>query len=264
MTAEVMATVAASAGLLAGKRAVVTGGANPRGIGAAIVELFRAQGARVAVLDSAYPRESGQDGGPAEAGRIDLHCNVASSASCSQAIAAAVAALGGIDVLVNNAGIVAATRVWDLPEEEFRRMIEVNLTGTYNVTHAALPELLKSERRPAIVNLGSTAALRGGGLLGGSHYAASKGGVISFTKALARELGPRGVRANCVAPGIIATDMTLGKFGEDWERDLKKTIPLGRFGAPAEVAQAILFLASDLSSYSTGIVVDVNGGFHIH
>jgi NAD(P)-dependent dehydrogenase (short-subunit alcohol dehydrogenase family) len=143
-------------------------------------------------------------------------------------------------------------------------MVEVNLTGTYNVTHAALPELLQSARRPAIVNLGSTAALRGGGLLGGSHYAASKGGVISFTKALARELGPRGVRANCVAPGIIETDMTLGKFGENWEQELKQGIPLQRFGSPAEVAQAILFLASDLSSYSTGIVVDVNGGFHIH
>ena len=262
MTGEAMTVAIPGAGLLAGKRAVVTGGANPRGIGAAIVELFRVQGARVAVLDSAYPRDSGP--AKADADRIDLHCNVASAASCTQAIEAAVAALGGLDMLVNNAGIVAATRVWDLPEEEFRRMIEVNLTGTYNVTHAALPALMASERRPAIVNLGSTAALRGGGLLGGSHYAASKGGVISFTKALARELGPRGVRANCVAPGIIATDMTLGKFGEDWERDLKKTIPLGRFGAPAEVAQAILVLASDLSSYSTGVVVDVNGGFHIH
>lgn len=213
------------------------------------------------MLDRDYPdhADAGLVGGCA-----NLHCDVSSSASCEQAVARAAQALGGIDVLVNNAGIVAATRIWDLPEDEFRRMIDVNLTGTYNVTRAALPHLLESERRPAIVNLGSTAALRGGGLLGGSHYAASKGGVISFTKALARELGPRGVRANCVAPGIIATDMTLGKFGENWEQELKQGIPLQRFGSPAEVAQAILFLASDLSSYSTGIVVDVNGGFHIH
>ena len=96
-------------------------------------------------------------------------------------------------MLVNNAGIVAATRIWDLPEDEFRRMVDVNLTGTYNVTRAALPALLASDRKPAIVNLGSTAALRGGGLLGGSHYAASKGGVISFTKALAANWG----RAGC-------------------------------------------------------------------
>ncbi|WP_332610343.1 SDR family NAD(P)-dependent oxidoreductase [Achromobacter sp. ESBL13] len=247
--------------LLAGKRAVITGGANPRGIGAAVVELFLAQGASVAVLDHAYPKDGP---GAVEDGRVNLHCDVSRGASCKAAMARAVKALGGIDVLVNNAGIVAATRIWDLPEDEFRRMVDVNLTGTYNVTHAALPALLESTRQAAIVNLGSTAALRGGGLLGGSHYAASKGGVISFTKALARELGPRGVRANCVAPGIIETDMTLGKFGENWEQELKQGIPLQRFGSPAEVAQAILFLASDLSSYSTGIVVDVNGGFHIH
>jgi NAD(P)-dependent dehydrogenase (short-subunit alcohol dehydrogenase family) len=247
--------------LLAGKRAVVTGGANPRGIGAAVVDLFLAHGATVAVLDYAYP-EGGA--GVLADGRVDLHCDVSRGVSCEAAIEQARMALGGIDVLVNNAGIVAATRIWDLPEDEFRRMIDVNLTGTYNVTHAALPALLESARRPAIVNLGSTAALRGGGLLGGSHYAASKGGVISFTKTLARELGPRGIRANCVAPGIIETDMTLGKFGENWEQELKQGIPLQRFGSPAEVAQAIVFLASDLSSYSTGIVVDVNGGFHIH
>ena len=103
--------------------------------------------------------------------RQNLHCDVSSNASCEQAMAQAAQALGGIDVLVNNAGIVAATRIWDLPEDEFRRMVDVNLTGTYNVTRAALPRLLESERQPAIVNLGSTAALRGGGLLGGSHYA---------------------------------------------------------------------------------------------
>lgn len=248
-------------GLLAGKRAVVTGGANPRGIGAAIVAQFLAQGATVAVLDYAYPAG---DAPTLVGGRVNLHCDVSSTLSCGQAVDLAAQALGGIDLLVNNAGIVAATRIWDLPEDEFRRMLDVNLTGTYNVTRAALPHLFESGRSPAIVNLGSTAALRGGGLLGGSHYAASKGGVISFTKALARELGPRGVRANCVAPGIIETDMTLGKFGENWEQELKQGIPLQRFGSPAEVAQAILFLASDLSSYSTGIVVDVNGGFHIH
>ena len=113
-------------------------------------------------------------------------------------MARAQEALGGIDVLVNNAGIVAATRIWDLPEDEFRRMVDVNLTGTYNVTRAALPALLASERKPAIVNLFHRRAARG--LLGGSHYAASKGGVISFTKALARELGPRGCAPTASRP----------------------------------------------------------------
>ena len=141
-------------------------------------------------------------------------------------------------------GIDQVTDVLSFPTVRFR-------PGT---TAGDDPDRIRREDGPA----------RGGGQLGGSHYAASKGGVISFTKALARELGPRGVRANCVAPGIIETDMTLGKFGENWEQALKQGIPLQRFGSPAEVAQAILFLASDLSSYSTGIVVDVNGGFHIH
>ncbi|MFY3057748.1 SDR family NAD(P)-dependent oxidoreductase, partial [Achromobacter xylosoxidans] len=147
-------------GLLAGKRAVVTGGANPRGIGAAIVAQFLAQGASVAVLDRDYP--AGADAALA-GGRVNLHCDVSSGASCEQAVARAAQALGGIDLLVNNAGIVAATRIWDLPEDEFRRMLDVNLTGTYNVTRAALPHLFESGRGPAIVNLGSTAALRGGG-----------------------------------------------------------------------------------------------------
>ena len=191
---------------------------------------------------------------------MTLHCDVSSGASCRRRWRARKA-LGGIDVLVNNAGIVAATRIWDLPEDEFRRMVDVNLTGTYNVTRAACPPCW-----PAIASRPSSTWVpppRGGGLLGGSHYAASGRG-HQFHQGAGRELGPRGVRANCVAPGIIETDMTLGKFGENWETELKQGIPLQRFGSPAEVAQAILFLASDLSSYSTGIVVDVNGGFHIH
>ena len=177
-------------------------------------------------------------------------------------MARAQEALGGIDVLVNNAGIVAATRIWDLPEDEFRRMVDVNLTGTYNVTRAALPALLASERKPAIVNL-VPPPLRGGAS-GRLALRRVQGRGHQFHQGAGPRTGPARVRANCVAPGIIETDMTLGKFGENWETELKQGIPLQRFGSPAEVAQAILFLASDLSSYSTGIVVDVNGGFHIH
>jgi len=250
-----------TARLLLGKRAIVTGGATARGIGAAITAQFLMHGATVAVLDQAYPNVIDP---PLDNGRMDLHCDVSNTASCKHAVAQAAQTLGGIDILVNNAGIVAATRLQEITEDAFNQMIDVNLTGTYNITHAALPWLLQSAEQPTIVNLGSTAALRGGGLLGGAHYAASKGGIISFTKALARELGPLGIRANCVAPGIINTDMTLGKFGADQERTLKRDIPLQRFGSPTEVAQAVLFLASELSSYCTGIVLDVNGGFHIH
>ena len=191
--------------LLAGKRAVVTGAPTP-GIGAAIVQLFIEHGAAVAVLDRDYPDDDA--GGPQGAGPVTLHCDVSSGASCEAAMARAQEALGGIDVLVNNAGIVAATRIWDLPEDEFRRMVDVNLTGTYNVTRAALPALLASDRKPAIVNLvPPRRCWAAAACWPGSHYAASKGG---------SSVSPR------------------------------------------------RFLASDLSSYSTGIVVDVNGGFHIH
>lgn len=226
-------------GLLAGRRVIVSGGANPRGIGRAIVSLFLQHGARVACLDL-----DGIEAGTPGAGQVlDLRCDVRSAASCREAVAATVVAFGGLDVLVNNAGIVSATRVVDLEEDEFVRMIDVNLNGAFRLTKASLPALLQGIQ-PAIVNIGSMAAMRGGGLLGGSHYASSKGGLLSFTKGLARELGPQGVRANAVAPGIIETDMTIGKFEPALEKSLRAGVPLGRFGAAGEVAKAALFLAS--------------------
>lgn len=246
--------------LLSGKRVLVSGGANPRGIGRAIITLFLEHGAEVACLDLAQI-EAGMPG----TGRIlSLACDVRAVDSCRTAVDAVQQAFGGIDILVNNAGIVGATRIWELEEEEFVRMIDVNLNGAFRLTSAALPALLASRAGPAIVNIGSMAAMRGGGLLGGSHYASSKGGILSFTKALARELGPRGIRANAIAPGIIDTDMTNGKFDPTLEAGLKDGIPLQRFGTAQEVARSALFLASDLSSYCTGAVIDVNGGFHIH
>ncbi len=243
--------------LLAGQRVLVSGAAQPRGIGRAIATLFADHGARVASMDVATPESP-------DARLLGVPGDLRIAASCQAAVAQVVAAFGGLDILVNNAGIVGATRIWDLEEDEFVRMVDINLNGAYRLTRAALPALLESGRAPAIVNIGSMAAMRGGGLLGGSHYASSKGGLLSFTKALARELGPRGVRANAIAPGIIETDMTIGKFDATWEASLKGGVPLGRFGTAGEVAKTALFLASDLSSYCTGAVIDVNGGFHIH
>jgi NAD(P)-dependent dehydrogenase (short-subunit alcohol dehydrogenase family) len=245
-------------GLIDGSRAIVTGAGHPDGIGQATARLFAAHGARVAVLDRAFA-----DGATA-AGQIAITADVGDAAACRQAVERAAQALGGIDIVVNNAGIVAPTRIADLTAGEFARMLEINLVGTFNVSQAALPQLKASRRLPAIVNLGSIAAQRGGGLLGGSHYAASKGGVISFTKATAREWGPFGIRANAVAPGIIDTGMTAGKYDDDRRRAICETIPLGRFGTAEDVARVILFLASPLAGYLTGTVIDVNGGYHIH
>lgn len=244
--------------LLEGFRTLVTGAGHPMGIGRATACLFSQHGAQVVVLDREFPSAGLPEG------LVAVTADVSDADACRAAVARAAGTMGGIDVVVNNAGIVAATRIMQLSAAEFSRMLEVNLLGTFNITQAALPFLQRSDKGAAIVNLGSIAAQRGGGLLGGSHYAASKGGVISFTKASAREFGSLGIRANAVTPGIIQTSMTEGKYDAERTRAICDTIPLGRFGTAAEVASVILFLASPLSSYLTGTVIDVNGGFHIH
>lgn len=244
--------------LLKDRRAIVTGGGHPAGIGQATARLLAEHGASVAVFDRSIPAAG------LPAGQVAHEVDVADPEACRAAIAEVAARFGGLDILVNNAGIVAPTRIPDLAAAEFARMLEVNLIGTFNITQAALPHLRESRHSPAIVNLGSIAAQRGGGLLGGSHYAAAKGGVISFTKATARECGPFGIRANAVAPGIIETGMTEGKYDAERKRAICETIPLGRFGSAEDVARVILFLASPLAAYVTGTVIDVNGGYHIH
>ena len=244
--------------LLQGFSAIVTGGGHPMGIGQATARLFIEHGARVVVFDRDFPATGLPDG------QIAMTVDISDADACRAAVADAAVQMGGLDVVVNNAGIVAATRIAQMSGTEFGRMLDVNLLGTFNMTQAALPFLQRSGKGPAIVNLGSIAAQRGGGLLGGAHYAASKGGVISFTKATAREFGSLGIRANAVAPGIIQTGMTEGKYDAERTRAICETIPLGRFGTPLDVARVILFLASPLSSYLTGTVIDVNGGYHIH
>jgi NAD(P)-dependent dehydrogenase (short-subunit alcohol dehydrogenase family) len=244
--------------LIEGCKAIVTGGGHPDGIGQATAKLFTEHGAEVVVFDRAFSIDAPPPGQTA------MIVDVASATETQTAVDQVARVMGGIDIVVNNAGIVAPTRIPDLTAGEFARMLEVNLIGTFNVTQAALPHLKASRNGPSIVNLGSIAAQRGGGLLGGSHYAAAKGGIISFTKATAREMGPFGVRANAVAPGVIDTGMIAGKYDEARRRSLSEQIPLGRFGTAADVAGVILFLASPLAGYLTGTVIDVNGGYHIH
>lgn len=244
--------------LLEGCKAIVTGGGHPAGIGQATARLFVENGAKVVVLDRDFPAGALPDGQTA------MTLDVSDPDMCQHVVETVADRLGGIDIVVNNAGIVAPTRIPDLTAADFSRMLEVNLIGTFNITQAALPFLKQSQKDAAIVNIGSIAAQRGGGLLGGSHYAAAKGGVISFTKATARECGGFGVRANAVAPGIIRTGMTEGKYDAERTRAICDTIPLGRFGTAADVARVVLFLASPLAGYLTGTVIDVNGGYHIH
>lgn len=237
-----------------GKTAVVTGAGSSVGIGHAVCDLLTDLGADVVALDIAF-----DDG---QRRWRTVQCDVSDAQACRRALQEAWKESDRLDVLVNNAGIVSASRVADIPVDEFERMLAINTTGAFNVTQAALPAL--KSRGGAIVNIASIAAQRGGGLLGGSHYAASKGAVISFTKACARELGMLGIRANCINPGIIETGMTDGKYPPERLEGLLPQIPLGRLGLPRDVAKAVAYLASDMAGYITGIELDVNGGYHIH
>jgi|EndMetStandDraft_2_1072991.scaffolds.fasta_scaffold05007_4 NAD(P)-dependent dehydrogenase (short-subunit alcohol dehydrogenase family) len=255
--------------LLQGKVCLITGVSAASGIGYATAELFAAHGARLAILDVQL-----DDARIAEiAGRISEsagrevevqghRCDLTDNAACVATVRSVVERFGRLDVLVHSAGIVQTRATLDMTSGEFEKMIDVNLSGTFNINQPALRQMAE-QGGGSIVNVASVAAQRGGGLVGGSHYAASKGGMVSFTKSIAREYGGRGVRANVICPALIETPM-LSTVTAAQAEQLIKTIPLGRLGKPAEMASACLFLASELSSFVTGTTLDVNGGLHIH
>jgi len=248
--------------LLDGRTAVISGAASPRGIGLATARLFAAQGAKVAILDLDEP---GAKDAAASLGasHVGIGCNVADPASCQRAGEEAIAALGRVDVLVTNAGITQPVRTMDIDEASWRRIVDVNLSGVLYLSQALIPHM-RSRGKGSIACMSSVSAQRGGGIFGGPHYSAAKAGVLGLAKAMARELGPDGIRVNCVTPGLIQTDITGGKLTDEMRQDIIKGIPLGRLGNAEDVAGAYLFLASDLSAYITGAVIDVNGGMLIH
>jgi NAD(P)-dependent dehydrogenase (short-subunit alcohol dehydrogenase family) len=249
--------------LLAGKVAVISGAANPRGIGFATARLFAAQGAKVAILDldetASQNAASGLDG-PDHRG---FACNVVEPAACKEAARRVLEAFGQVDILINNAGITQPVKTMDVTPEDLRRILAVNLDGVLYLSQAFIPHM-RERKQGSIACMSSVSAQRGGGVFGGPHYSAAKAGVLGLAKAMARELGPDGIRVNCVTPGLIQTDITGGKLSDEMQRDILKGIPLNRLGNADEVAGVYLFLASDLSSYVTGAVIDVNGGMLIH
>jgi NAD(P)-dependent dehydrogenase (short-subunit alcohol dehydrogenase family) len=249
--------------LLKDKICIVTGAASKRGIGRATANLFAEHGATVVVLD--LDEEAARLAAAALPGRghKGYACDVTDRERCIAAVAVAIADFGRVDVLVNNAGITQPLKIMDIQPEHYDAVLDVNLRGTLHMSQAVIPHM-RHRRQGSIVNMSSVSAQRGGGIFGGPHYSAAKGGILGLTKAMARELGPDNIRVNAICPSLIDTDIFAGKLSEERQREIRAAIPMGRPGEAREVAGCCLFLASDLSSYVTGSEIDVNGGSHIH
>ena len=243
--------------LLAGKTAIITGAS--KGIGKGIAEVFAKNGANVAFTylssverGQALEQELKEHGSQVKGYRSD-----ASKMEDAEALVAQVIEdFGGIDIVVNNAGITKDTLLMRMTEEDFNRVIEVNLNSVFNMTKAVQRTFLK-QRAGSIVNISSVVGVKGNA--GQANYSASKAGIIGFTKSVALELGSRNIRCNAIAPGFIETEMTA-VLDENTVQQWREGIPLERGGSPEDVANACLFLASDMSGYISGQVLNVCGG----
>ena len=248
--------------LLKDQVALITGGAGLNGLGFATARLMAAQGARVVIcdLERADPAGAAAQLG---AGHLGLVADVTDKASCEAAVQAALQAFGRIDTLVNNAGITQPVKTLEITGSDYDRILDVSLRGTLYMSQAVLPAM-QQQGSGSIICISSVSAQRGGGILGGPHYSAAKAGVLGLAKAMAREFGPQNIRVNCITPGLIGTDIIKGKLTEEKKAEIVETIPLARLGRADDIAGACVYLASPLSSYCTGITLDVNGGMLIH
>jgi NAD(P)-dependent dehydrogenase (short-subunit alcohol dehydrogenase family) len=249
--------------LLKGRTAIITGAAKARGLGLATAHLFAEHGAKVAVLD--LDAETAREAAKSLKGRghIGIKCDVSKQRDCEKAVERALKRFGHIDVLVNNAGVNSPARFMEIDKKEYDRVFDINLRGAFQMCQSVVPHM-RERKSGSIVNVASVAGQRGGGVFGGSHYSASKAGVIGFSKALARELAPENVRVNAICPSFFDTDIMGDMRTDELINKIVSGIPMGRGGRPEEFAGCALFLASDLSSYVTGTELDVNGGSHIH
>jgi len=248
--------------LMKDKVAVITGAASRRGIGFATARRFAEEGATVAILDldAQAAQAAAAEIGPQHRGWA---CDVRDAERCKAVIQEIISAYGHIDALVNNAGVSQAHRIMDSTPQDYDIVLDVSLRGAYHMSRAVIPHM-RGRRTGTIVSMGSVAAQRGGGILGGPHYSAAKGAVQSLAKAMARELAPDGIRSNAVAPGLVDTELLVGKIDGAGMQKVAESTPMGRLAQPLDIANCILFLSSDLSSYVTGVVLDINGGLHIH
>lgn len=244
-------------GLLEGKVAIITGGA--RGIGKAISLRFAQEGAIVAFSDMAKDENFINTENELKAFGRDAKGYISDASnykSSEEFVDEVVKDFGRIDIVVNNAGITRDSLLMRMSEEQWDLVLKVNLKSVFNLTKAAQKYMLK-QRSGAFINMSSVVGVSGNA--GQSNYSASKAGIIGFTKSIAQELGSRNVRSNAIAPGFIITDMT-GQLSEEVRKEWEAKIPLRRGGLPLDVANVALFLASDLSAYVNGQVINVCGG----
>lgn len=247
-----------------GKVVLVTGAGSERGIGRAVALAFAKEGAHVVITDvvaAGVERVSQELNEHVRA--IGEVADVRSKAEMERVVARAVEQFGGLDILINNAGLTRPTKFLDISEEEYDLVVDVNLKGMFMTTQAAVPAMLK-RGKGAIVSLSSVSGQRGGGVFGTSAYSAAKAGIAGLTRALARELSPQGIRVNCVAPSLIDTDIFGGQVSEERKKELGESTLVGRVGRVDDVVNGILFLAADESEYLTGVTLDINGGSHLH
>jgi 3-oxoacyl-[acyl-carrier protein] reductase len=244
--------------LLSGQTAVITGGA--QGLGLAIAERFVAEGARVVLGDVNLEETqvvAKQLGGDDVA--VAVRCDVTQSSEVEALINTAVERFGGLDIMVNNAGITRDATMRKMTEEDFDKVISVHLKGTWNGTRLAAA-IMRENKRGVIVNMSSISGKVG--MVGQTNYSAAKAGIVGMTKAASKELAHLGVRVNAIQPGLIRSAMTEAMPQRIWDSKVAE-VPMGRAGEPDEVAKVALFLASDLSSYMTGTVLEVTGGRHL-
>jgi 3-oxoacyl-[acyl-carrier protein] reductase len=243
---------------LDGKVALVTGGS--RGIGRTVALMLARAGADVAV-NYRHRSKAADDAvrGVEALGRraVALEADVSRDDDVNRLVAETVSRLGGVDILVANAGVWKRAGLVDMSEQQWDETLDINLKGAYLAAKYTARHMIR-KKSGRIIFISSTAGQRGEAFY--SHYAASKGGVISFTKSLSAELAPQGILVNCVAPGWVETDMTTEALSSETREGIFSVIPLGRVGTPEEIAGAVVFLASDLATFITGEILNVNGG----
>jgi 3-oxoacyl-[acyl-carrier protein] reductase len=244
---------------LKGKVALVTGGA--QGIGKAVALTLARHGADVIVADVNLEkaRETAKEVEAAGRSAMAVNVDVTRLSDVEQMVESAMGHFGKVDILINNAGIARDKLILRMTEEDWDAVLDVNLKGTFNCTKAIIKHMSK-QRSGKIVNIASVVGEMGNA--GQANYSASKAGVIGFTKTIAREFAQRGINVNAIAPGYIQTPMTE-VLPEKAKEELKRMIPMERLGQPEDVAQAVLFLVSEASSYVTGQVLNVNGGIYM-